>query len=67
MLGEHGRLVELRMGRATQLQGTPTTRGLHPTLGGQDGAVAVSLAVRSTSVGRCLEDSQVTPGWIRGE
>ena len=42
-------------------------RGLHPNLGGQDGAVAVSLALRSTSVGRCLGDSQVAPGWIRGE
>ena len=54
-------------GRATQLQGAPTTRGLHPNLGGQDGAVAVSLALRSASVGRCLGDSQVAHGWIRGE
>ena len=54
-------------GRATQLQGAPTTRGLHPNLGGQDGAVAVNLALRSASVGRCLGDSQVAPSWIRGE
>ena len=54
-------------GRATQLQGAPTTRGSHPNLGRQDGAVAVSLALRSASVGRCLGDSQVAPGWIRGE
>ena len=32
-------------GRATQLRGAPTTRGLHPNLGGQDGAVAVSLVL----------------------
>ena len=38
-----------------------------PTWGGQDGAVAVCLGLRSTSVGRCLGDSQVAPGWIRGE
>ena len=49
-------------GRATQLHGAPTTRGLHPNLGGQDGAVAVGLALRSASVGRCLGDSQVAPG-----
>ena len=61
-----GRTLDGR-GRATKLQSAPTMRGLHPNLGGQDGAVAVSLALRSTSVGRCLGDSQVAPGWIRGE
>jgi len=50
MREEHGRLVEL--------QGAPTMRGLHPNLGGQDGAVAVSLALRSSSVDRCLGDSR---------
>ena len=40
---------------------------MHPNLEGQDGAVAVSLALQSASVGRCLGYSQVAPGWIRSE
>ena len=40
---------------------------MHPNLEGQDGAVAVSLALQCASVSRCLGDSQVAPGWIRGE
>ena len=69
MREEHGRLVELRMARGEPHNSrAPQPRGdCIPTWGGQDGAVAVCLGLRSTSVGRCLRDNQVAPGWIRGE
>ena len=61
-------LIQLRMARGEPHNSRATScEGMHPNLEGQDGAVAVSLALRSASVGRCLGDSQVAPSWIRGE
>jgi hypothetical protein len=54
-------------GESHTTPGRPLCEGMHPNLEGQDGAVAVSLALRSASLGRCLGDSQVAPCWIRGE
>ena len=69
MRDEHGRLVELRMagGEPHNSRAPQPLRGCIPTWGDRNGAVAVSLALQSASVGRCLGDSQVAPSWIRGE
>ena len=54
-------LIQLQMARggASQLQGD-LLREDATQLGGHDGAVAISLALRSASVGRCLEVSRST-------
>ena len=52
-------LIQLRMARGEPHNSRATScEGMHPNLGGQDGAVAVSLTLRSASVGRCLGVSQ---------
>ena len=51
-------LHKLRRARGEPHNSRATScEGMHPNLEGQDGAVAVSLAIRSASVGRCLGDS----------